>query len=316
MSREPDDVIDCMARMKGDGQPFAVATVVHVSGGAPAREGSKAVVRGDGRVIGWIGGGCTLGAVKKTASRALSDGRARLIRVRPNDGAVTEIDGEKRTEDFDNHCATGGTVEIFVEPVLPRPSLIVVGASQVAQALCDLGMRVGYAVTVVAMPGRSGSVFELRPPDRRLRSGTGYPASLEFRRRRLAGEVGPRSASFRRRHGIGLCRPCREPQEGRAAQAGSARRRVGPGSRRANPLARRGRHRGGDARRNRVIDPLGHRQGTEVWPPRSANRSRSRVGGRPCEASPRPRRCRWSRGPIIEFRNRVARPHAARISAP
>ena len=152
MSREPDDVIDCMARMKGDGQPFAVATVVHVSGGAPAREGSKAVVRGDGRVIGWIGGGCTLGAVKKTGSRALSDGRARLIRVRPNDGAVTEIDGEKRTEDFDNHCATGGTVEIFVEPVLPRPSLIVVGASQVAQALCDLGMRVGYAVTVVAMP--------------------------------------------------------------------------------------------------------------------------------------------------------------------
>ena len=151
MSREPDDVIDCMARMKGDGQPFAVATVVHVSGGASAREGSKAVVRGDGRVIGWIGGGCTLGAVKKTASRALSDGRARLIRVRPSDGAVTEIDGEKRTEDFDNHCATGGTVEIFVEPVLPRPSLIVVGASQVARALCDLGKRVGYAVTVAAM---------------------------------------------------------------------------------------------------------------------------------------------------------------------
>ena len=152
MSEEPDDVIDCMARMKGDGQPFAVATVVHVSGGASAREGSKAVVRGDGRVVGWIGGGCILGAVKKTASRALSDGRARFIRVRPNDGAVTEIDGEKRTEDFDNHCATGGTVEIFVEPVLPRPSLIVVGASQVAQALCDLGKRVGYAVTVAAMP--------------------------------------------------------------------------------------------------------------------------------------------------------------------
>ncbi len=65
MSKEPDDVIDCMARMKGDGQPFAVATVVHVHGGASAREGSKAVIRGDGRVIGWIGGGCTLSAVKK-----------------------------------------------------------------------------------------------------------------------------------------------------------------------------------------------------------------------------------------------------------
>ena len=152
MSKEPDDVIDCMARMKGDGQPFAVATVVHVQGGASAREGSKAVIRGDGRVIGWIGGGCTLSAVKKTAARALSDGRARFIKVRPKDGAITEV-GPTRTVDFDNHCATGGTVEIFVEPVLPRTSLIVVGASLVAQALCDLGKRLGFAVTVAALPG-------------------------------------------------------------------------------------------------------------------------------------------------------------------
>lgn len=151
MSKEPDDVIDCMARMKGDGQPFAVATVVHVRGGASAREGSKAVIRGDGRVVGWIGGGCTLSAVKKTASRALSDGRARFIRVRPNDGSITDL-GPTRTVDFDNHCATGGTVEIFVEPVLPRASLIVVGASLVAHALCDLGKRLGFAVTVAALP--------------------------------------------------------------------------------------------------------------------------------------------------------------------
>ncbi len=70
MPKEPDDVIDCMARMKGDGQPFAVATIVHVQGGASAREGAKAVIRGDGTVVGWIGGGCTLGAVKKTSARA------------------------------------------------------------------------------------------------------------------------------------------------------------------------------------------------------------------------------------------------------
>ena len=159
MAREPDDVVDCMARMKGEEQPFAVATVVHVHGGASAREGAKAVVRGDGSVVGWVGGGCTLGAVKKAASRALVDGRARLIRVRPADGATTELDGEldgeldpeRRTEDYDSHCPTGGTVEIFIEPVLPRASLIVVGGSLVAQALCDLGKRLGFAVTVVAL---------------------------------------------------------------------------------------------------------------------------------------------------------------------
>lgn len=151
MSNEPDDIIDCMARMKGEEQPFAVATVVHVLGGASAREGAKAVVRGDGSVVGWIGGGCTLGAVKKTAAQALVDGRARFIRVRPKDGAVAEVGAETRTEDFDNFCATGGTIEIFIEPVLPRASLIVVGSSLVAQALADLGKRLGFAVTVAAL---------------------------------------------------------------------------------------------------------------------------------------------------------------------
>ncbi len=152
MSKEPDDIIDCMARMKGEEQPFAVATVVHVRGGASAREGSKAVIRGDGTVLGWIGGGCTLGAVKKAAARALIDGRARFIRVRPKDGAVTEVGAENRTEDFDSYCPTGGTVEVFIEPVLPRASLIVVGGSLVAQALSDLGKRLGFAVTVAALP--------------------------------------------------------------------------------------------------------------------------------------------------------------------
>ena len=152
MPKEPEDVIDCMARMKGDQQPFAVATVVHVHGGASAREGSKAVIRGDGSVVGWIGGGCTLGAVKKASARALVDGRARFIRVRPRDGAIAEVGALNRTEDFDSFCPTGGTVEVFIEPVLPRASLIVVGGSLVAQALSDLGKRLGFAVTVAALP--------------------------------------------------------------------------------------------------------------------------------------------------------------------
>ena len=154
MSKEPDDVIDCMARMKGEEQPFAVATIVHVQGGASAREGSKAVIHGDGKVVGWIGGGCTLGAVKRAAARALIDGRSRFIKVRPKDGAMAEMGAEagNRTEDFDSFCPTGGTVEIFIEPVLPRASLIVVGGSKVAQALADLGKRLGFAVTVAALP--------------------------------------------------------------------------------------------------------------------------------------------------------------------
>ena len=81
--------------------------------------------------------------MKKTAARALVDGRARFIRVRPKDGEMTEIAAGQRTEDFDSHCPTGGTIEIFIEPVLPRASLIVAGASLVAQALSDIGKRLG-----------------------------------------------------------------------------------------------------------------------------------------------------------------------------
>ena len=152
MPKEPDDVICCMARMKGDEQPFAVATVVHARGDASAREGAKAVIRGDGTVTGWIGGGCTLGAVKEASARALIDGRVRFIRVRPKDGAIAEVGADNRTEDFDSYCPTGGTVEVFIEPVLPRTSLIVVGGSLVALALSDLGKRLGFAVTVAALP--------------------------------------------------------------------------------------------------------------------------------------------------------------------
>ena len=151
MAKEPDDVIDCMARMKGEEQPFATATVVRVDGGASAKAGAKAIVRGDGSVIGWVGGGCTLEAVRKASARALIDGRTRMIRIRPKDGEVTDIGDDARTEDFDSFCPTGGIVEVLIEPVLPRPSLVVVGASLVARALCDLGMRLGFAVTVAAV---------------------------------------------------------------------------------------------------------------------------------------------------------------------
>lgn len=147
-----DDVIDCMARMKGDGQPFAVATIVSTGGATAAKAGAKAVFRADGGQVGWIGGGCTVGAVRKVALTALEDGRARLLRIRPDPtGEAIESIEEVRS-----HCPSGGTVEVFVEPVLPRPALIVCGASPTARALADLASRIGFSVTVAALAGDQG----------------------------------------------------------------------------------------------------------------------------------------------------------------
>ncbi len=148
MSDPSDDIIDCMARMKGDNQPFALATVVRTEDLTSAKAGAKAVIRADGSLIGLVGGGCTLGAVKKAAASALADGRARLLRVRPRPADEPAPEG---MEFHKSHCPSGGTVEVFVEPILPRPSLIVLGASPTAHALADLGRGAGFAVTVAAL---------------------------------------------------------------------------------------------------------------------------------------------------------------------
>ena len=151
MTKNQEDIIDCMARMKGDGQPFALATVIRTEDATAAKAGAKAVVRADGAVVGWIGGGCTLGAVRKAAAQALSDGRARLIRVRPKE-RLGEDSAEAGVELHKNACLSGGTVEIFVEPILARPALFVAGGAPVARALADLGRRSGFTLTVAALP--------------------------------------------------------------------------------------------------------------------------------------------------------------------
>jgi xanthine dehydrogenase accessory factor len=150
MTQHPEDIIDCMARMKGDGQPFALATVIRTEDATATKAGAKAVVRADGTVVGWIGGGCTLGAVRKTAALALIDGRARLIRVRPKE-RLAEDPVETGVELHKNACPSGGTIEVFVEPILPRPALIVAGGAPVARTLAALGLRAGFAVTVAAL---------------------------------------------------------------------------------------------------------------------------------------------------------------------
>lgn len=150
MSEAGEDIIDCMARMKGDGQPFALATVVRTENATAAKAGAKAVVRADGTMVGWIGGGCAQGAARKAAGQALLDGRPRMVRVYPND-APPDAGTAEDLELHKSGCPSGGTIELFVEAILPRASLIVAGASPTARALADLGRRAGFAVTVAAL---------------------------------------------------------------------------------------------------------------------------------------------------------------------
>jgi len=164
MTVDTQELMDAMARMVRENEPFALATIVRTEDATSAKAGAKAVVRMDGSLTGWIGGGCTQGAVKRAARQALEDGKSRMIRVRPvekmTDGNVVE-----GVEQFKSSCPSGGTVDLFIEPMLPRPTMVVVGGSPVARALADLAGRMGYALTVAALPDDQASFDEA---DRRI----------------------------------------------------------------------------------------------------------------------------------------------------
>jgi xanthine dehydrogenase accessory factor len=149
MSDPREEIVETMARLIRVEEPFALATVVRTVAASAAKPGAKALIRSDGSVIGWVGGGCTRAAVEQAAPRALDDGKARLIRVRPQAGA----DRDRVMEGVEVHassCPSGGTVDVFVEPMLPAPRLIVMGGSPAGRALSDLARRIGFAVTVAA----------------------------------------------------------------------------------------------------------------------------------------------------------------------
>lgn len=147
------EVIDLVAQLKAAEQPFALATVVRTVSVTAAKAGAKAVIRPDGTIVaGWIGGGCARGAVLKAAREALADGEPRMISVQPED-LLAEL-GVKPGENRDgvrfakNMCPSQGTMDIFVEPVLPHPALLIFGASPVAMSLAAQARVLGFHVTV------------------------------------------------------------------------------------------------------------------------------------------------------------------------
>lgn len=125
---------------------FAIAFVVNRKMPSSGKPGDKAVIQEDGKITGWIGGGCTRGIVLKEAYDAIKDGKPRLVRISP-DGSSESLPG---VTDYKMTCNSGGTVEIYIEPVLPRPQLLIMGRSHVAMALSQIAKAMDYTVTVVA----------------------------------------------------------------------------------------------------------------------------------------------------------------------
>jgi xanthine dehydrogenase accessory factor len=160
MHRHPD-TLDVVATLRAQGEPFVLATVVRTVSVTAAKAGAKAVIRRDGSMTeGWIGGGCARAAVLKAARESIADGKPRLVSIQPKD--LLDEQGVNAGEEragirfARNMCPSQGTMDVFVEPVMPSPLLIVLGASPVAVALAELAPRFGYRVTVCAPPEDQG----------------------------------------------------------------------------------------------------------------------------------------------------------------
>ena len=135
-------------RLQSADQAFALVTVLSAEAPTSGKAGDKAVVTADGHIYGWIGGGCTQPAVIETVRRALLDGQPRKIRIATSDAGAERDLGE--VLEFGMACHSGGTLELFIDPVMPSATLTVVGDSLVARALVGLAPRVGLRVAVIA----------------------------------------------------------------------------------------------------------------------------------------------------------------------
>jgi len=149
-------VLDRAAQHQANGDTFALATVVRTLSVTAAKAGAKALIAPDGAIEeGWVGGGCARAAVLKAARQSMIDGKPRLVSITPKE--LLEDLGVAPGEESGgvlyakNSCPSQGTMDIFIEPVLPAPKLLILGASPVAVALARLAPSMGFAVTVAAL---------------------------------------------------------------------------------------------------------------------------------------------------------------------
>ncbi len=119
---------------------FATAVVVKHDTPISGKSGDKAIILNDGSLLGWIGGGCTNPIIIKEGLSAINSGESKLIVIDPEKNSDNGP-GEKH---FQMTCHSGGSLSVYVEPVFPRPLIIVMGDSPVASSLLKMSIELGY----------------------------------------------------------------------------------------------------------------------------------------------------------------------------
>jgi xanthine dehydrogenase accessory factor len=143
-------VLEQAGELTRRGQAFALATVVWRQGPSSGQQGSRAIITAEGEVRGWIGGACAEPVVIREAQQVITTGEARLLLL-----GTPEQFGEAVPEGMTVvpiACQSEGALEVYIEPVLPAPHLVVVGRSPMAHTLADLARALGWRAELIDGP--------------------------------------------------------------------------------------------------------------------------------------------------------------------
>ena len=173
------DVETVAARLRASRTPHAVATVVRTLSSTAAKPGMKALVLDNGEFAeGWLGGGCVTSAVQRAAKEAIRSGEATLVCLPPEELMADEDGAEQGGEGMvtlaRNGCPSKGSMDIFVEPVVPQPELLVFGHGPVARAL--LRIAAGFGFTLASY----GAAYGEAAPAAERRLGDAPPPRLIY----------------------------------------------------------------------------------------------------------------------------------------
>jgi xanthine dehydrogenase accessory factor len=132
------DLFEEIVRMRRAGERGALATIVHTNGSIPSYESSRMLVREDGTISGTVGGGCVEAEVWAAAKEVIRAEQPRKMTFNLNHEAA-----------YDAGLICGGTLEIFVEPILPQPALYLFGGGHIATAVARVAHQAGFAIGIV-----------------------------------------------------------------------------------------------------------------------------------------------------------------------
>ena len=132
--------------MKYQNEVSALAMVVRRESPSSGKPGDKAIITRTGEVHGWIGGGCTKGIVIKEALEAIQNQSPRLVRIEPSLNSPKQ-DGVKN---YRMTCASSGSVDVYIEPLIPMTNIYIFGRSHIAKMLVEIGTTTGYRMHLIS----------------------------------------------------------------------------------------------------------------------------------------------------------------------